>query len=246
MRKRLSRIVIRFAIAIVIVLALGGLVSLYTDTLSQEKQDEVLIKAVPFVAIFVSIVLAFICLIVIVAVALEGKVPQRSYRPIEYLLIAGILVGVGGLFQGWKLFAYQFGFLLLLFSLLGFMVWSHLAPMPAHNHRAVPPLTRTAHIIAVVAAVLVWAGVAFYIANDNRPQEPYGFGKTLWDMKNDEEKAQIRDEAEGEYQNSKIPVFLLISLLPAGMVYFGAREIAAARSGETSPIPASGIKVPSG
>ncbi len=64
-----------------------------------------LIKAIPFVAIFVSIVLVFICLIVIVAVTLEGKVPLRSYRPIEYLLIAGILLGVVGLFQGWKMFA---------------------------------------------------------------------------------------------------------------------------------------------
>jgi len=42
-----------------------------------------LIKAIPFVAVFVSIVLAFIFVIVAIALALHGRVPERSYRPIE-------------------------------------------------------------------------------------------------------------------------------------------------------------------
>jgi lysylphosphatidylglycerol synthetase-like protein (DUF2156 family) len=245
MRKRLTRILIRFAVTIAIVLAIGGIISLYTDTLSQEQQDEVLIKAVPFVAIFVSIVLVFICLIVIVAVALEGKVPLRSYRPIEFLLIAGILLGVAGLFQGWKLFMYEFGFLVVLFSLLAFMIWSHLTPMPVRQSRALPPLSRTAHLIGIAAALLVWATVTVYTISDNKPQEPYGFGKTLWDFKSDEEKAQIKSDADSEYQNAKIPVFALMSLLPAGLVYFGVREIAAARQPRPN-IPPVAAGVPSG
>lgn len=229
MRKRLTRILIRFEVAIVHVLAMGGLFSLYTNTLPEAKQEEVLIKAIPFVAIFVSIVLVFICLIVIVAVALEGKVPLRTYRPIEYLLIAGILIGVVGLFQGWKMFVYQFGFLVVLFSLLAFMIWSHLAPMPLRQSRAMPPISRTAHVIGIAAAVLVWAAVTVYTINDNKPQEPYGLSKTLWDYKTDEEKAQLKSDADSEYRNAKIPVTALMSLLPAGIVYFGVREIAAAR-----------------
>ena len=57
MRRRLIRIVTRFAIAIAIILAFGGLFKLYTDAqLSAEQQNEVLIKAIPFVAVFVSII----------------------------------------------------------------------------------------------------------------------------------------------------------------------------------------------
>ncbi len=246
MRKRLAHILIRFAITIVIVLAIGGIISLYTNTLSQEQQDEVLIKAVPFVAIFVSIVLAFIGLIVVVAVAFEGKVPLRSYRPIEFILIAGILLGVAGLFQGWKLFVYEFGFLVLLFSLLAFMIWSHLTPMPVRQGRAMPPLSRTAHLVGIAAAMLVWAAVTVYTINDNKPQEPYGFGNTLWNFKSDEEKAQIRNDADSEYHNAKIPVFALMSLLPAGLVYFGVREIAAARQPGSTVPPLAAERIPSG
>lgn len=245
MRKRLTRILIRFAIAVVILLAFGEIFSLYTDTLSEEKQQEVLIKAIPFVAIFVSIVLVFVCLIVIVAVALEGKVPLRTYRPIEYLLIAGILIGVVGLFQGWKMFVYGFGFLVVLFSLLAFMIWSHLNPMPLRQSRAMPPLSRTAHLIGIAAAVLIWAVVTAYTVNDNKPREPYGVGKTLWDYKTDEEKAQIKKDADSEYRNAKIPVAALMSLLPAGIMYFGVREIAASvqNGPDAPPLPAEGVGV---
>ncbi|MBI5958094.1 MAG: hypothetical protein HY866_05130 [Chloroflexi bacterium] len=246
MSKRLTRILIRFFITIVIVLAFGGIISLYTGTLSEEQQDEVLIKAVPFVAVFISIVLAFICVIVIVAVTLEGKVPLRSYRPIEFMLIAGILLGVTGLFQGWKLFVYEFGFLVLLFSLLAFMVWSHLQPMPLRQSRNTPPLSRQAHIIGVGVALAVWAATAFFVIGDNRPAAPYDVGQTLWEYKNDEEKAQIKDEADSEYRNAKIPVFVLISLLPAGLVYFGVREIVAAQQRPGQRIlPVEGVAVPS-
>jgi lysylphosphatidylglycerol synthetase-like protein (DUF2156 family) len=244
MSKKIARILIRFTITIAIVLAFGGLIRLYSGTLSEEQQNEVLIKAVPFVAIFVSIVLAFICLIVIVAVTLAGKVPLRSYRPIEFLLVAGILLGIVGLFQGWKLFAYEFGFLVLLFSLLAFMVWSHLQPMTLRQSRALPALSRRAHLVSLVAALLVWALVAAYLIADNQPQVPYGVGQTLWDYKNDEEKAQIKDEADSEYQNAKIPVFLLLSLLPAGLIYFGVREIAASAQSQPA-LPVEGAAVPS-
>jgi lysylphosphatidylglycerol synthetase-like protein (DUF2156 family) len=245
MRKRLTRILIRFAVTIAIVLVIGGIISLYTDMLSEEKQQEVLIKAMPFVAVFVSIVLAFICLIVIAAVTLEGKVPLRTYRPIEFLLIAGILIGVAGLFQGWKMFVYEFGFLVVLFSLLAFMIWSHVTPMPLRQGRAMPPLSRTAHLIGTAAAVLVWAAVTVYAINDNKPQEPYGLSKTLWDYKSDEEKVQIKSDADSEYRNAKIPVTALMSLLPAGLVYFGVREIAAARQ-PCPDIPSVAAGVPLG
>jgi hypothetical protein len=229
MRRTLTRTLIGFAIAIAVVLALGGLFKVYTDAqLSAEKQDDVLVKAIPFVAVFVSIVLAFICLIVLAAITLNGKIPQRAYRPIELIIIAGILIGVVGLFQWWKLFAYEYGFLLLLASVLAFMVWSHLTPMTPRASRRLPPLSRRAHAIGIVVAVVVWLLVAGATVTSSRPQEPYGFGKTLWEFKDEAEREQIADEAEDEYWTAKLPALFLVSLLPAAMFYFAAREVATA------------------
>ncbi|MCL4237272.1 MAG: hypothetical protein KJ047_03390 [Anaerolineae bacterium] len=226
MRRRLVRIVVRFAIAIAIILAFGGLFKLYTDAqLSVEQQNEVLIKAVPFVAVFVSIVVAFAGVIVLVAVWLGGRVPPRSYRPIEAIIIAGILLGVLGLFQGWKLFSYQYGFLLLLASVVSFMIWSHFEPLPLRASKALPPLSRRAHLIGLVAALVAWIIVAALVIPASKPTEPYGFGQTLWNFKTDEEKAQIRDDAEDEFHTAKVPVLALMSLLPAGLVYFAVREL---------------------
>ncbi|GAB4430452.1 MAG: hypothetical protein Kow00106_25040 [Anaerolineae bacterium] len=226
MRRRLIRIITRFAIAIAIVLAFGGLFKLYTDAqLSAEQREEVLIKAIPFVAVFVSIVLAFICLIVVVAVSFGGRVPPRTYRPVEGIIIAGILLGVVGLFQWWKLFAYQYGFLLLLVSVLLFMIWSHFEPMPARAAKQLPPISRRAHLIGLVAAVIAFVIAAAVLIPASRPREPYGLGQTLWDFKSDEEKAQIRDQAEDEFRTGKVPVLALVSLLPAGLAYFVVREL---------------------
>lgn len=243
MGKRLTHIITRFAIAIACVLAFGELFKLYTDSqLSAEQQAKVLIKAIPFVAVFVSIVLAFVLVIVLVAVAFGGRVPQRAYRPIEWITIAGILLGVVGMFQGWKLFTYEFGFLLLLASVLSFMVWSHLTPMSLRAGRALPPLGRRAHLAGLVAAIVVWAIVVAATANAANPKEPYGVGATLWAYKTDEEKAQIADEMEHEYNTAKLPVLLLISLLPAGLFYFGVRELFASHPDapeqtEREPLP---------
>ena len=226
MRRTLIRTLRGFVIAIVIVLAFGQLFSLYTDSqLSQEKQDEVLIKAIPFVAVFVSIVLAFACVIVLVAIGLGGRVPQRTYRPIEMLFIGGILWGVVGLFQGWKLFAYEYGFLLLLVSLLSFMVWSHMSPKSPGLSRALPPLTRRAHLIAAAAGLIVWAVAAYLLITDVKPAAPYGYSPTVWSYMELEEQQQIADDADTEYQNARVPVMALFGLMPAALVYFAVREL---------------------
>ncbi len=249
MRNQLFRIIRGFVIAIVIALGFGGLFSLYTDTLSEEKQGEVLIKAIPFVAVFVSIILVFICLIVLIAIGLENKVPQRTYRPIERVIIAGILLGVVGLFQGWRLFAYEVGFLVLLASLLLFMVWSHLNPMPARRSRQLPPLSQQAHIIGLVIGVIVGGIVVAAVISDAQPAEPYGIGQTLWNFKDDAEKAQIKADAENDYRNSKIPLILFASLMPTSLVYLAVRELVEAqlnsrkKKRETidQPLPASSV-----
>ena len=52
-------------------------------------------------------------------------------------IISGIVVGAVGMFQPWLFRAYTLGFLLLLFSTLAFIVWSHVRPAP-------PPLEQAA------------------------------------------------------------------------------------------------------
>ena len=63
-----------------------------------------------------------------VASLLSNQVSPRTHMIIEYMLIAGIALGIIGMFQPWVFAAYRYGFLLLLFSTLGFILWSHITP----------------------------------------------------------------------------------------------------------------------
>lgn len=97
----------------------------------QQLADNVLLNAVPFILVFVSILLTFIALIRVTASVLNHNIPERVYRPVERTLIAGIVLGVIGMFQPWALIFYQVGFMVLLFSTLGFILWSHIVPRRA-------------------------------------------------------------------------------------------------------------------
>lgn len=228
MIKKLKRPFIRFVIAIACVLAAGGLFRLYTtQALSETQQEEVLVKGIPFVAVFIAILLVFVFVIVAAALLFSGKIPPRAYRPIEGIIIAGIVIGVVGLFQGWTLFGYEYGFLLLLISLAAFMIWSHIAPQTARSGAIAPPLTRRAHTVGIVAGVIVWTLLAILISRANQPAEPYGLSPALWQMKNDEERAAIVDDAEDDYRQVTIPLIVLGCLLPGAVAYFAGREIAA-------------------
>jgi hypothetical protein len=81
-----------------------------------------------FVLGFVAILAVFIGLIVYAARTLSGNVPRRIYDAIEGALIAGILLGVVGMFQPWVQAGYRIGFYILLLSTLGFILWSHITP----------------------------------------------------------------------------------------------------------------------
>ena len=53
---------------------------------------------------------------------------KRTYTRVERALIGLILLGMVGMFQPLGIALYRYGFLLLLFSTLGFIVFSHLSP----------------------------------------------------------------------------------------------------------------------
>jgi hypothetical protein len=59
---------------------------------------------------------------------LNGNISKRLFLFIERVLIAGIVLGIFGMFQPWLIIFYKVGFLVLLFSTLGFIWWSHIKP----------------------------------------------------------------------------------------------------------------------
>jgi hypothetical protein len=134
--KRL-RAPIGLPISIVVTLSLGLIAGPVIRSVASEKQlaTNVLLSAIPFVFIFVAIILTFITLVWLVASALNHNISGRIYRPIELTLIAGIVLGVIGMFQPWFFTLYRLGFFVLFGSTLAFILWSHIVPKGMqHEH----------------------------------------------------------------------------------------------------------------
>jgi hypothetical protein len=107
----------------------------------EQLTSNVLLSAIPFLLIFVAIILTFIMLIVALASMLNNNIPLRIYRPVEQVLIAGIVLGILGMFQPWAFIAYRIGFFVLLISTLGFIVWSHIVPKGVRRQEDPGPLS---------------------------------------------------------------------------------------------------------
>ncbi len=124
------RVPVTLLIVIAVLLVLGLLSVPFINSRMTEEQitDNVIIGAIPFILIFVAIILAFIAIIVVVASMLDNNVSLRIHRIIEQILIAGIVLGVVGMFQPWFFEGYKYGFVLLLISTLSFILWSHITP----------------------------------------------------------------------------------------------------------------------
>lgn len=58
------------------------------------------------------------------------RIPRGLYRIVEMSLIAAIVLGIGGMFQPWILWGFRWGFVLLFYATLAYIVWSHLVPEP--------------------------------------------------------------------------------------------------------------------
>jgi hypothetical protein len=139
MAKIRPRVPIALPVIALLLLVLGLVAGpLIRSRVSPEQlADNVLLGAIPFILIFVAIILAFITLIAAVASVLSNNIPMRVYRPVEMIFIGGIVLGVIGMFQPWLFAAYRYGFILLLVSTLGFILWSHIVPRGAlrrENH----------------------------------------------------------------------------------------------------------------
>lgn len=130
MKKRRLHVPIGLPISVVVLLILGAVANPIIRSIFTEKQlsTNVILSAIPFVCIFAAIVLAFITLVAFVAGLLNHNIPSQVYRPIELTIIGGIVLGILGMFQPWSFMAYRVGFFVLLFSTLGFILWSHVIP----------------------------------------------------------------------------------------------------------------------
>lgn len=125
-RKRLVFILLGVAIALWLagVAAIPPVEALDPKT----KTDNVILNGIPFILIFIGIIIAFIDLIIFLATRLNNNISESIYRPIETIFIVGIIVGVVGMFQPFMPTLYTVGFVVLFISTIGYIAWSHIVP----------------------------------------------------------------------------------------------------------------------
>jgi hypothetical protein len=194
--------------------------------LPETVQNEVIVTAVPFIAIFATIILLFIMSVALLGVRFHLNVPARTHSAVEYTIIASILVGVVALFQSWSIAPYTFGLGLLLFSVLAFIVWSHIAPRSKREDATLPKFSSRATTTGIMAGVIVAALVFGSFAASSVPKEPYGVRQRQWNSYNDERKAEAREAAVQAYRTAYLPFFVIYGVLPGLVVFFLTRELA--------------------
>ncbi len=194
---------------------------------SEETRKGVFINAVPFIAAFVGILLLYILIIVLVAKRYNNQVPLRCYNPIERTLVLGIVLSVVFLFQPFSMVPYRYGFLLLLGALFSFILWSHVAPKGTRLSQALPPLGTRQQLVGGIAALAVIVVMTVGIIGVNTPREPYGIRDRVWKSYSDDRKAEVATAAVADFNSVEMPFIVLISLFPAALVYFVARELVA-------------------
>jgi hypothetical protein len=86
-----------------------------------------------FLSLFIAVLLTFIVFIWFLGRTFYRRIPARIHGIIEMALIVCILGGVVAMFQPWSLRTYHLGFVLLLYAVLAFTVWSHIVPRGARE-----------------------------------------------------------------------------------------------------------------
>ena len=117
-------------VIIVVLLVLGFAANYFVQTLATPEQlaKNVLLSAIPFILIFIAIVLAYIGFIIFMGSLLNGRIAPRTHQVIEIGAIVCIFAGILGIFQQWAIALYTLGFIVLLISTLFFILWSHISP----------------------------------------------------------------------------------------------------------------------
>jgi uncharacterized membrane protein len=122
----------------VVLLLLGIFVApMITNSYSEDQLNRnAILSGFQFLLIFIAIILFYAAAIWYLAYKLNGLIPNRIYRIIEYILIGGIILGIIGMFQPWFFPAFRYGFYLLLASTIGYIAFSHISPAPPEDTSA--------------------------------------------------------------------------------------------------------------
>ena len=133
------RLVIGFYIAAVIIWIIGAAAGPYIQqhTTVAARTDNALLGGISFILIFIGIILAYMGTIALLAAVLNDRISAKIYRPILNVLIAGIVLGVVGMFQPFLFLLYQVGFIVLLVSVFGYIAWSHIVPKTARRQEEI-------------------------------------------------------------------------------------------------------------
>jgi hypothetical protein len=136
-RKRLLLILLALAVLLWI-LGLAA-IPLVNSLDVKIRTDNVILNGIPFILIFIGVIVAFIDVTIFAATKWNNKISEDVHRPIERILIAGIVFGVIGMFQPFTIYWYTLGFAVLLLSTIGYIFWSHIIPRvaverAAHRH----------------------------------------------------------------------------------------------------------------
>jgi hypothetical protein len=188
-------------------------------------RNAVIVQALPFIAFFASLLLLFIMSVALLGVRFHLIVPNRTHRAVEFTIIASILVGIVGLFQPWQISPYTYGLSLLLFSVLAFIVWSHVAPRSNREDSKLPRFSSSSTITAFIAGLIVAALVFGSFALTSSPKEPYGIRQREWNTLDEEKRAEAATVALNTYRTSTLPFFALYGLMPGLVVFFLLREL---------------------
>jgi len=119
----------KLLVVVVILLAIGFLI-LPAATKAPDKITAmtVLISGIPFLFVFVAILLTYISLIIIIQRYYSGYMPEKRFNWLFFTCMGGIVIGILFMFQPFRQPLYPLGFLILLFSLLSFIAVSHITP----------------------------------------------------------------------------------------------------------------------
>ena len=88
---------------------------------------------VSFFATLIAILSGFICFIAFMSRLLSGRISERLFGILEKLMIAGILLGIAGMFQPWVPVLYPAGFIVLFATTWIFTLWGYVVPKSAHS-----------------------------------------------------------------------------------------------------------------
>lgn len=90
-------------------------------------------QTVAFFTVLIAILSGYICFIAFIARLLSGRISERVFGLLEKLFVAGILLGIAGMFQPWVPVFYPLGFVALFAATWIFTIWGYVIPKSAHG-----------------------------------------------------------------------------------------------------------------